>query len=137
MSLLFFTLGGGTPTGVQLLANNFRTFGIGGAVYSGVKFAADGGVYERQSGGGWSRVFTWLLTGTNSDFYVVRTIATGGLTTDAGAGQQQLDADIEFDVQQVGVGQAVAGVYFEIQNVGTTVLASISYDFDAEVGSDL
>ena len=128
MSLIPFIGGSAaaTPTGVQLLANDFTSQGSG-TVYSGVKFDADGGVYERQPSGAWSRVYTWLLSGTNSDFYIVRTISSGTLTTDDGAGPLVLSTDRTYDIQASRDKDTF--VNFEIQNVGTDVLASRSYQF--------
>ena len=120
--------GGAPPTGVQLLSNNFRSQGSG-TVYSGVKFDSDGGVYERQPTGGCSRKFSWYLGGVldNTDYYIVRTIISGSLTTDAGAGPLVLSTDRIYDIQETS--DTDMTVSFEIQNLGTDVLASRTYEF--------
>ena len=129
MSLTFFINQGASASVVALPSNGFNTFGLSGSIYSGVKsgviysgvkFAADGMIYERQAAGGWSSIGTWLLNGTNSDFYIVRTIDSGTLTTDAGAGPLVLSTDREYDVQQSSVGTKTTFVSFEIQNVGSS-----------------
>lgn len=130
MSLIPFigggAVGGYTPTGVQLQSNVFRSTGTG-TVYSGIKFGSDGGIYERQPAGGWSRKFSWLLSGTNSTFYVVRTVISGSLTTDAGAGPLVLSSDRIYDLQDSVDDECK--VSFEIQIADTTVKASRTYDF--------
>lgn len=86
-------------------------------VYSGVKFDADGDVYARSALGGWQQVGTWLLNGTNSDFSVARTINSGSLTTDAGAGDLQLNSDRSFDIQNsTPSSESTATVTFVISN---------------------
>jgi hypothetical protein len=133
MSLIPFILspsGGApaTPTGVQLAGNNFRSQGSG-TVYSGLKLDSDGSAYERQPGGGWSRVFTWLFSGTNSAYYVNRTIVSGSLTTDAGTGSSiTLGTDRIWDIQETG--DTFVTVNFELALVSDdSVVASRTYDF--------
>jgi hypothetical protein len=132
MSLIPFILnpsgaGPPTPTGVQLLPNDFSSQGSG-TLYSGVKFGADGGVSERQPGGTWSRVYTWLLSGTNSTFYIVRTVVDGTLTTDAGAGPLVLSSDRIYDLQKNREDSVI--VSFEIQIADTTVKSLQTYTFE-------
>lgn len=91
--------------------------GSGGTVYSGIKFDSDGDIYALSASGSYNRVGTWLLSGTNTDFSINRTIDDGTLTTDAGAGDLQLNADREYDVQQATPGaDKVADVTFQIRN---------------------
>jgi len=119
--------GGDPPTGVQLKGNDFLSRGSG-TIYSGVQFHSNGGCYERQPAGGWSRIFTWLLSGTNSDFYIVRSIVSGGLTTDDGAGPLVLSTTREYDIQSAS--DTDTTVSFEIQIADTTVKASRTYTFE-------
>ena len=133
MSLIPFIGGSGaTPTGVQLIPNDFTVQGgtSNPTMYSGIKIDADGGVYERQIGGGWSRVFTWLLSGTNSAYYVNRTVVSGSLTTDAGSGSAlTLDSDRIYDIQSnIDKGCFVS---FELALVSDdSIVASRTYDFE-------
>jgi len=86
-------------------------------VHSGIRFDSDGDIYAKSAGGSWNRVGTWLLSGTNTDFSVNRTIDSGTLTTDAGSGDLQLNADRTFDVQNsVPASDNTADVTFQIQN---------------------
>ena len=129
MSLTFFINTGVSASVVALPSNSFNTHGTSGTIYSGVKFAADGNIYERQPGGGWSNIGAWLLNGTNSDFYIARGTPTGTLTTDAGAGPLVLSTDRTYDVQRSTDGTNQSSVSFEIQNVGTDILAIRTYSF--------
>jgi len=136
MSLTLFIGGSGaTPTGVHFISHVFVKAGTGGTVYSGLKIDADGDLYERQPGGGWSSFGTWLLSGTNSAFYVNRTINSGSLVTDSGTGSSIiLSTDRTYDVQRTGQGGDISQVDFEIALVSDdSVVASISYTFHAEI----
>lgn len=118
----------------QIISNDFHTEGFDTTVYSGVKFDADGGIYERHpTGGSWSNIGTWLLDGTNSTFYLRRTIDTGTLTSDAGGtigSLVQLSSDRIYDVQKINNGEKEANVTFTIVNVGDTVtFATRTYTF--------
>jgi len=91
--------------------------GSSGTVYSGIRFDSDGDIYAASPTGTYNRVGTWLLSGTNTDFSVNRTIDAGTLTTDAGSGDLQLNADRTFDVQQATPGaDKTTDVTFQIRN---------------------
>jgi hypothetical protein len=122
--------GGSVSAAVVLPANNLTTTSGSIPVYSGLKIDADGNLYERTPNGGWSQFAVWLLAGTASTYYVSRTILTGTLTTDAGAGPLQLNADREYDVQ-TSKGTKDASVQFDIASdvSGTPIVASRTYTF--------
>ncbi len=125
--------GGGDPgDSASIPSNGFITISESfGTAYSGAKFASDGQVYERQAGGGWSNIGSWLLNGTNSDFYVIRTINSGSLTTDAGAGPLQLNTDRVYDIQRTTDGESRAAIEFSIVDSGETVVyANRQYNFN-------
>lgn len=134
MSLLFFTLGGSVSDAVQLPENNFRNDGqeLVSPSYSGLKIDADGGLYESTPGGGWSRYATWLLAGTNTTYYVSRTVAEGSLTVDAGAGPLQCNADREYYITTDGP-LKITTVAFELSNdsSGSPIVARAIYTFSA------
>jgi len=134
MSLLHFIHQASASAVVQLPNNNFNSFRVAGTpTYSGVKFAADGNIYERQREGGWSNVGSWLLSGTNSDFYIVRGTPTGSaLATDAGAGPLILSSDRIYDTQLPAWGNKTTVTVFSIENIGTDTLASNTYTFYCE-----
>lgn len=96
--------------------------------YSGIKFDADGDIYARDGTATWQKVGTWLLVGTNTDFSVSRTIDSGTLETDAGAGPLQLNADRIYDVRETLSEEthAAAGTFtIENWNGGTP---NVTYD---------
>jgi len=133
MSLLFFTNGSAVSNAVQLPANNFRNR-PGDIIpnYSGVKIDADGGLYEMTPGGGWSRYSTWLLAGTNTTYYVSRSVIEGSLTVDAGVGPLQCNADREYYITTNGP-LKLTTVRFDLSNdsSGSPIVASASYVFSA------
>lgn len=116
------------------------TFGralASGTVYSGAKFDADGSIYARAATGAWQLVATWLVAGSAATYYLSRTIDSGTLTTDAGAGPLQMNTDREYDIQKSsGLGVRTAMVSFSISNdvSGTPVVASGTYSFEVERG---
>ena len=66
--------------------------------YAGVKLDSDGGLYCMTPDGQWSFVDSWLLTGANTVHQVVRTIDSGTLSTDAGAGPLALSSDRSYEI---------------------------------------
>ena len=122
---------------VHIPSNEFATGGVSGTIFSGVKFDADGNMYERQAAGGWSNVGSWLLRGTNTTFYISRTEDSGTLTTDAGAGPLQMNADRIYDVQQAIDGEKMANVTFSISDdvSGSPVVATRTLIFTAIRGT--
>jgi len=137
MSLIFTPYGGSVADAVNMPANVFITFGVSGTVYSGVKFGADGNLYERQAAGGWSRFGTWLFSGLASTYYLSRTIDTGTLTTDAGAGPLQMNTDRIYDIQETSNGIFTTDVSFDISNdvSGTPIIKSQSWQFEVQRGN--
>ena len=136
MSILLFVNSaatGAVANAVQLPANNFRN-GPSDIVpaYSGLKVDADGGLYEKTPTGGWSRYATWLLAGTNTTYYVSRTVTEGSLTTDAGAGPLQCNADREYFISTNGP-LKITTVVVNLSNdvSGSPIVASASYTFSA------
>lgn len=132
MSLMPILHGGVVSAAVVLPANSFESLSFVVPIYSGLKIDADGNLYERTANGGWSQFAAWLLAGTASTYYVSRTILFGTLTTDAGAGPLQLNADREYDVQ-TSKGSKESSVRFDIASdvSGTPIVASRTYTFIA------
>jgi len=139
MSLMPVLHGSGGAPGDSLLlpSHNFTNQGFEGTIYSGLRIDADGNLYARQANGGWSQFAAWLLSGTASDMYVSRTIDSGSLDTDAGAGPLQLNTDRDYDVQRSIDGEETAVVSFQLSNdsSGSPVLASRTYTFFVERGA--
>lgn len=140
MNLMFIPLGGSSgPAGdvAQIIPNDFVTQGFSGTVFSGVKFDADGNIYERQTAGGWSSIGAWRLSGAASTFYVSRTIDTGSLTTDAGAGPLQMNTDRIYDIQRTSDGEDISRITFSISDdvSGSPVIANRTYMFNVIRGA--
>jgi len=134
MSLMFSMHGGSVTAAVQVPSgHNFYRTSASSPVFSGAKFDADGDVYAMSANGSWQQIGTWLIEGTNSDYYLVRSITAGTIDTDAGAGPLQLNTDREYYIEYAPLGGGrSATVTFQIENIGTDVLASGAYTFSAE-----
>ncbi len=113
---------GAVATNVVSLSNhivsNSRPNGI---CFAGVKFDADGILYLINQDLSYSAVVgEWLVNGTNSTFYLSRTVNSGTLTADGGT-IQQLNGDQEYYVSQSILGSNPASVTFSIyDNNGET-----------------
>ena len=129
---------GATSAAVQVPSGiDFTRSAISGTVYSGVKFDADGSVYARTAAGAWQVVGTWLVAGSAGGYWISRTIDSGTLTTDAGAGPLVQSTDREYDRQKDGGNGVVSStVTFSISSdvSGSPVVASGTYVFEAERG---
>ena len=105
--------------------------------FSGVRLGSNGGLDIRQHTGSWSSVNgEWLVKGTASDFYVSRTIDSGTLTEDAGAGPLQLNATRAYSITQTGDGIKTATITLDISDdvSGIPIVASAQYVLTIEVG---
>ena len=137
MSLTLFLPTGAAANVVKIPNVDYTRYAPTGTVYSGAKFDADGNVYARTAGGAWQMVGAWLVAGSASTFYLSRTIDSGTLTTDAGAGPLQMNTDREYDKQKSGGNGAVSCyVTFSISSdvSGSPVVASQTLYFEAERG---
>jgi len=109
---------------------------IDGTIFSGVRFSSDGKVYRRTALGAFQSIGAWLLIGTNTTFFLSRTIDVGTLNTDSGT-IQQMNANLDYDVQETDPGgQTLATVSFKIYDNNTETTqngfpVSQAYSFDA------
>lgn len=104
--------------------------------HAGIKIDNDGNIYEsNNSGDGWQLLCTWLIVGTNSDFQIVRSIESGTLTTDAGAGPLALGTDREYKNQQcVFGGTATTVITLTLEKVsGSVFVDSREYTLSASL----
>ena len=133
--MLFSMTSGANTEVVQLpVYTLFSNTGTSGTIYSGIRFGADGNLYRRQMGGGWSVFDQWLVNGLSSGFYVSRTVNSGTLTQDAGAGPLQMNTNRDYDVQTAVEQVVTASVSFSISSdiSGTPVVAGPRvYNFSA------
>ena len=131
------TEGAASPT-VKLTDRTVFNSRPSGICYAGIKVDADGVLYQQQANGGWSAIGSqWLVSGTAASFYVSRTIISGTLTTDAGAGTLQLNTDRIYDIQQASAGLKSASILMDISSdvSGSPIVASATFSLRAEQGS--
>lgn len=110
-------------------------------VYALLAYNADGYEYNNtpfSSGTANNQLSTWLEAGSSSDVWVERTINSGTLDFDAGAGRLNLGTTRLFGVQQLdgdGSGVALANVTFNFYDAasGGNLLDSITVSFSAEI----
>ena len=109
-----------------------------GTCFAGIKLDSDNALYIKQANGGYSAVNgEWFVHGNPANFYFSRTIVSGTLTTDAGAGPLQSNVDREYDVQQVTPGTKTATISIDISDdvSGSPILDSAQFVFRAEQGT--
>lgn len=94
---------------------------------AGVRFGSNGTFSLFQANGGVSAIGgEWLVNGTPSTFYVSRTIDSGTLTTDAGAGPLQMNSTRDYNIQQTSNGTKDTTCTFNISDdvSGSPVIAT-------------
>jgi len=103
--------------------------------HAGVKIGSDGALYTQHALGGWSAVNgEWFVNGTAGGFYVSRTLESGALTTDAGAGPIQTNADRIYDIQEATTGltkTAVITINISDDITGLPILATAVFSLSA------
>lgn len=115
--------------------SNFRT---SGTCHSGIKLGLNGILSTIQNDGGFSAIIgEWLVNGTAANFYVQRTIISGTLEVDTGAGFLQLNADRTYDNQKSSAGIKTTVVFFEISSdvSGVPIVATATMTFESEQGT--
>ena len=106
--------------------------------HSGVDFSSTGVLCTIQANGGFSAVMNeWLNSGSASGFYLQRTILSGTLGVDAGAGWLQLSTSRTYDNQKVSAGIKTTEVFFELSSdvSGTPLVATATMTFISEQGT--
>jgi len=93
--------------------------------YARVRFGSDGIEYWTPSGGGPGYTLNkgaWMDTGANTNYWVERTINSGTLSTDAGAGRLAMTSNRDFGC-------------IDTTDNGSPVTANVTFDFwDAATG---
>ncbi len=95
--------------------------------HSGVRLGLDGQLSTINAFGGINPIAgEWLITGSAAAFFVKRTIVSGTLEVDAGAGFLQLNADRTYENIKASAGTKTTEVFFEFSSdaSGTPVVAS-------------
>ena len=130
---------GSVSSSVKITDRTVRNFSLSGTVHSGIVTGSNGVLSTIQVNGGTSAVSgEWLLSGLSSDFYIQRTIISGTLEVDAGAGWLQMNSNRTYDNQKSSVGIKTTVVFFEISSdvSGTPVVDDATQTFISERESD-
>ncbi len=107
----------------------------GGTCHSGIQLDNDGILYLVQGNGGLSAVVgEWKINGASASFFVQRTIISGTLQVDPGAGFLVLSTDRLYDNQKSSVGIKTTEVFFEIADDagGTNIIDTATMIFVSE-----
>jgi hypothetical protein len=104
---------------------------------AGIRIDSDGDVYSKSNdGSSWQRVGTWLLVGPNTNFWVSRTIDSGSLAVDAGAGPLACTADRDYSIANAALGTTKTTLLtIELSNdaSGSPIIASVQYEIEADL----
>lgn len=106
--------------------------GFEGTINSGIQLNSSGVLFLVQANGGTSAVGgEWLVSGTASTFYAQRTIISGTLEVDSGAGFLQLNATRDYINQKSTSGLKTTVVFFEISSdaSGVPLVATATMTF--------
>ncbi len=107
----------------------------GGTCHSGIQLDNDGILYLIQANNGISAVIgEWNINGAVANFFVQRTIISGTLEIDPGAGFLVLSTDRIYDNQKSSVGVKTTEVFFEISDDagGTNIIDTATMTFVSE-----
>ena len=129
-------IAGNTANIIDRTVSNSRPFDS--PCHSGIRLGTDGVLRTFQAAGGLSGVQgEWLVNGSPGGFYTQRTIISGTLEVDPGAGFLQLNVDRNYDNQKASEGVKTTVVFFEIADDagGTNVLSTATMTFRSEQGT--
>lgn len=111
--------------------------GASGTIHSGIRTGSAGVLFRIQPNGGFSAISgEWLLSGGPAGFYIQRTIISGTLEVDAGAGWLQMNTNRDYDNQKSSAGIKTTEVFFEISSdvSGVPVVDTATMTFISEQG---
>lgn len=123
--------------GVNIINRTVSNINIFNPCHSGVKLGLNGVLSTINASGGFNAISgEWLITGSAAGFWVQRTIISGTLQTDAGAGFLQLNADRIYDNIKSDEGTKTTVVFFEFSSdsSGTPIVATATYTMISEQG---
>lgn len=124
------------PTGdvLRLDAAGLTHINPGGTAVVGIRIDADGQIYTRAAGGGYTAQYFWILPSVNASLYECRWV-TGGTTPDitpaASGSWVQCNVDRTWEESETGADRSYSFT-LEIGLLGTsTPLASATITFSA------
>lgn len=131
--LIYQHRGGSAGNAVKLLSRTYNSATLfTGPCHSGLKFGLNGVLSKIQGNGGYSAVSgEWLLSGVSSAFWLQRTLISGTLEVDSGAGFLAMSSDLEFRNTISVPGTKETEIYFEIasDSGGATIVATATMTF--------
>ena len=131
---IYGTDGGGTAS-VKLNSRDVTRLRVNATCHSGIRTNLSGALELIQNNGGFSSVNgEWLVFGAASGFWIQRTIISGTLEVDAGAGFLQINTSRTYDNQKGTTGLKETEVFFEISSDsgGTPIVATATMMFSSE-----
>jgi len=137
MSLMNLLLqSGGAVDTVKLGDFTISNFKDGVIVYAGIKFDNDGSVYGLNRDNVYSRITTWLVSGAAGSYYLSRSIFSGSLNADAGAGPIVMSTDRVFSIQRThrGIKQTILDYEISSDSSGDPIVATGRVTLQAEIG---
>ncbi len=108
-----------------------------GTCHSGIRVGSDGILYKIQANGGFSAISgEWLPVGIPANFYVQKTILSGTLEVDPGAGFLQCNTNRDYDNQKSSAGTKVTEIFLEFSSdvSGVPIVDTATYTFTSEQG---
>lgn len=128
---------GTVPDAVNITDRTVSNFRASGTCHAGVRVGLNGVLSRIQSNGGFSAISgEWLVTGTASGFFVQRTIISGTLEDDPGAGFLQCNANRDYDNQKSSQGTKTTVIFLEFSSdvSGSPIVGTATLTFIAEQG---
>ena len=124
---------GSVNPNVKLLGRTLNSAGLfTNAVYSGLKFGADGVLSKVQWNDGLSAISgQWLISGAASGFWIQRTVISGTLEVDPGNGFLIMNISRNYKNIKSSVGTKTTEVFFEISSdaSGVPLVATATFTF--------
>jgi len=120
---------------VKLNDRTVNRFRLVDTCHSGIRTNGSGVLQLIQANGGFSSVSgEWLIFGSSATFYIQRTIISGTLEVDPGAGFLQMNTNRTYDNQKASVGVKTTVVFFEIASdaSGTPIVDTATMTFISE-----
>lgn len=122
---------------VNITDRSISNVRITGTCHSGVRVGSGGVLFKIQANGGFSSISgEWLPVGTPAGFFVQRTILSGTLEVDAGAGFLQCNANRDYDNQKSSAGIKITSIFLEFSSdvSGVPIVGTATLTFTSDQG---